>query len=242
MLLPLTASIGLLACALAAACGPPDDGRQVQPDEPERAERERMVADQLASRDVRDSRVLAVMREVPRHLFVPESHRSQAYADHPLPIGDGQTISQPYIVALMTQLARPAPGDRALEIGTGSGYQAAVLSRLVSHVFTIELNEALHEQAARRLKTLGYDNITAIRGDGYRGWPTAAPYDIVIVTAAPEEVPEELVTQLKPGGRMVIPVGASTQDLLVIQKDQTGRTHTRSIAPVMFVPLVKDRK
>jgi protein-L-isoaspartate(D-aspartate) O-methyltransferase len=241
--LPLAASLGILACALAAGCLPGSGETQPPPADPKMtAERERMVAEQIASRDVHDARVLAAMREVPRHLFVAEALRAQAYDDHPLQIGHGQTISQPYIVALMTELARPAPSDRALEIGTGSGYQAAVLSRLVSHVYSVELNEALHEQAAERLARLGYRNVTAVQGDGYKGWPGAAPYDIVLVTAAPEDVPEALVAQLKPGGRLVIPVGGYFQELQLVEKDMEGRTRTRSIAPVMFVPLVKDRK
>ena len=238
--LPFSASLGILACALAAGCGASGGERQGPPADPAmKAERERMVADQIASRDVRDPRVLGALREVPRHLFVPEAHRAQAYDDHPLPIGEGQTISQPYIVALMTELARPSPTDRVLEIGTGSGYQAAVLSRLVAHVYSVELNEVLHEQAEARLRTLGYANVTAILGDGYKGWPEAAPYDIVIVTAAPEEVPDALVAQLKPGGRLVIPVGGYSQELRVIEKDANGRTRARSVAPVMFVPMVK---
>lgn len=240
--LPLSASFGILACALAAGCGGGGGTGQAGPGDPTRDPRERMVADQIASRDVGDARVLAAMREVPRHLFVPAPQRPQAYDDHPLPIGFGQTISQPYIVALMTALARPEPTDRALEIGTGSGYQAAVLSRVVAHVYTVELNESLHGEAADRLKTLGYTNVTAIQGDGYRGWPPAAPYDIVLVTAAPEEVPAALVAQLKPGGRLVIPVGGYAQQLQVIEKDADGRTRTRTVAPVMFVPLVKEGK
>ncbi len=230
----------MIACALAAGCGgaggePQGSGA----DQARTAERERMVADQIASRDVRDPRVLGAMREVPRHLFVPEALRDRAYDDHPLSIGEGQTISQPYIVALMTELARPTPSDRALEIGTGSGYQAAVLSRLVAHVYSVEVNERLHEEAAARLKALGFANVTAILGDGYAGWAPAAPYDIVLVTAAPEEVPAALIAQLKPGGRLVIPVGGHAQELRVIEKDADGRTRTRSVASVMFVPLVK---
>jgi protein-L-isoaspartate(D-aspartate) O-methyltransferase len=240
---PLTASLGIVACTLAAWCTSPGGGdAQAPPADRARAERERMVANQIASRDVRDPRVLAAMREVPRHLFVPEEYQADAYDDHPLPIGHGQTISQPYIVALMTELARPSPTDRALEIGTGSGYQAAVLSRLVAHVQSVELNASIHAQAAERLSRLGYANVTAVLGDGYQGWPAAAPYDIVLVTAAPETVPEPLVAQLKPGGRLVIPVGTYSQDLQVIEKDAKGRTRARSVAPVMFVPLVKGEK
>ena len=166
-----------------------------------------MVADQIAARDVRDARVLAAMRDVPRHLFVPPELQSQAYDDAPLPIGYAQTISQPYIVALMTALTQPSPSDRALEVGTGSGYQAAVLSRLVSQVYTIEIVEPLARSAEQRLKNLGYANVTVRAGDGYAGWPEMAPFDIVMVTAAPDHVPEPLLAQLKPGGRLVVPIG-----------------------------------
>lgn len=207
------------------------------------AARDRMVADQIAARDVHDARVLAVMREVPRHLFVPPAAQLQAYEDRPLPIGHDQTISQPYIVALMTALARPRQGDRALEIGTGSGYQAAVLSRLVSHVYTIEIVAPLARSAERRLKDLGYPNVTVHAGDGYAGWPDRAPFDIIVVTAAPDHVPAPLLAQLKPGGRMVVPVGArfAVQELQLIEKDDMGRTRTTRVAPVRFVPFRRAR-
>jgi protein-L-isoaspartate(D-aspartate) O-methyltransferase len=200
-----------------------------------------MVADQIASRGVRDARVLAAMREVPRHLFVAERDRANAYIDAPLGLDHGQTISQPYIVALMTELARPRPTDRALEIGTGSGYQAAVLSKLVEHVYSIEIIAALADTARERLSALGFRNVTARQGDGYQGWPDRAPFDLIIVTAAPEEVPPALVTQLRPGGRLVIPVGpmGAVQDLVVMEKDAAGATTKRSVIPVRFVPLVK---
>ena len=206
-------------------------------------DRERMVAEQIAGRDVRDLRVLAAMREVARHRFVPESLQRQAHDDRPLPIGYDQTISQPYIVALMTELARPVPGDRALEVGTGSGYQAAVLSRLVSHVYTIELLEPLAQDAARRLKELRYTNVTTRAGDGYAGWPEMAPFDIIMVTAAPDHVPAPLVEQLKAGGRLVVPVGpvGDVQQLQLIEKDSAGRTRTTRVAPVRFVPLLRAR-
>lgn len=203
------------------------------------AARLRMVDEQIAGRGVRNEDVLRAMREVPRHLFVPEDLRPQAYDDHPLQIGHGQTISQPFIVALMTALARPARTDRALEIGTGCGYQAAVLSRLVAHVFSVEVDAALHHDAARRLLELGYVDITCIRADGREGWPEAAPYDIVLVTAAPEEVPAALLAQLRPGGRLVIPVGRDYQELRLIEKDAEGRTKTSVAAQVMFVPMVR---
>ena len=202
-----------------------------------------MVADQIASRGVRDPRVLEAMRTVPRHEFVPAALRDDAYFDSPLPIGHGQTISQPYIVALMTELARPSRSDRALEVGTGSGYQAAVLSRLVAHVFSVELVDPLAQSASAVLRRLGYGNVTVRSGDGYLGWPDEAPFDIILVTAAPEEVPSALIAQLRPGGRLVVPVGRvwDVQDLQLIEKDAGGKVRTRSIIPVRFVPLVKKR-
>ena len=207
------------------------------------ADREHMVAEQIAARDVRDPRVLAAMRAVPRHLFVPPDAQRQAYLDRPLPIGYGQTISQPYIVALMTALARPGAGDRVLEVGTGSGYQAAVLSQLVAHVYSVEIVDPIARAADERLKTLGYANVTVRTGDGYAGWPDHSPFDIIIVTAAPDHVPEPLLAQLKPGGRLVIPVGpvSAVQQLQLIEKDDTGRMTTTRVAPVQFVPLVRPR-
>ncbi len=207
------------------------------------AARAAMVSQQIAGRGVRDPRVLSAMREIPRHLFVPEADRRDAYEDSPLSIGHGQTISQPYIVALMTELARPRDTDRALEIGTGSGYQAAVLSRLVARVYTIELVEPLAQTARERLERLGYGNITVRQGDGYGGWPEQKPFDVILVTAAPEQVPAPLIEQLAPGGRLVIPVGAMSgvQDLLLIEKDVNGRTTSRNVIPVRFVPLVRKR-
>ena len=202
-----------------------------------------MVADQIAARGVKDPRVLDAMRAVPRHEFLPATLRGDAYVDSPLPIGSGQTISQPYIVALMTELARPTPADRVLEVGTGSGYQAAVISLLVSRVFSVELVDSLAASAAATLGRLGYANVTVRNGDGYLGWPEEAPFDIILVTAAPEEVPAALVAQLKPGGRLVVPVGpvADVQDLKLIEKDAAGSVRTRSIIPVRFVPMVKKR-
>jgi protein-L-isoaspartate(D-aspartate) O-methyltransferase len=211
---------------------------QTAPD-PFKTLRERMVAEQIAARGVRDSRVLQVMREVPRHLFVPARDQDAAYADEPRPIGHGQTISQPYIVALMTELARPQPTDRALEVGTGSGYQAAVLSKLVAEVYTIELTEALAIDAHRRLADLHYANVITRMGDGYNGWPDRAPFDLILVTAAPERVPPPLIDQLKPGGRLVIPVGdvQTVQELQLIEKDAAGGTRVEHVATVRFVPL-----
>ena len=203
------------------------------------AARSSMVTEQIVRRGVSDARVLDALREVPRHLFVPPDMQDHAYDDSPLSIGHGQTISQPYIVALMTELVRPRASDRALEIGTGSGYQAAVLSRVVATVFTIEIVETLARSAEQRLKTLEYRNIVVRAGDGYAGWPEHAPFDIIVVTAAPDHVPPPLVEQLKPGGRMVIPVGPlyEGQDLELIEKDASGQISRRQITPVRFVPL-----
>jgi protein-L-isoaspartate(D-aspartate) O-methyltransferase len=199
-----------------------------------------MVTRQVESRGVGDPAVLAAMRQVPRHLFVPPALGGNAYADHPLPIGHGQTISQPFIVALMTELARPTLTDRALEIGTGSGYQTAILSRVVSHVFSLEIDDDLGRQASERLARLGYANVTVLKADGYEGLVTEAPFDIVIVTAAPPHVPQALVDQLAPGGRLVIPVGPhdGQQELAVVEKRADGSTSTKTITQVIFVPMV----
>ena len=201
------------------------------------AERRTMVDTQVAARDVRDARVLAALRAVPRHEFVPEELRARAYEDSPLPIGHGQTISQPYIVAFMTEQLAPQPGQRVLEIGTGSGYQAAVLSQLVAEVFTIEIVEPLAARAAADLARLGCKNVQVRAGDGYQGWPEAAPFDAIIVTCAPEQVPEPLVRQLREGGRMVIPVGESgAQELCVLEK-RGGKIERSAVLPVRFVPM-----
>jgi len=184
-------------------------------------------------------KVLEVMGTVPRHEFVPEALREWAYENRPLPIGYGQTISQPYIVALMTDLLELGPSDKVLELGTGSGYQAAVLSPLVKQVYTIEIIPQLSESAKERLKNLGFKNVTTRGGDGYYGWKEHAPFDRIVVTAAANHIPPALLRQLKPGGKMVIPIGSpfSTQQLMVIEKDSLGNYKTRQILPVMFVPL-----
>jgi len=203
------------------------------------AARERMVRQQLAApgRGITNARVLAAMGQVPRHEFVPAPLRARAYGDHPLPIGYDQTISQPFIVAFMTEKLEPQPMDKVLEIGTGSGYQAAVLAGLVSNVCTIEIVEPLARRAEADLKRLGYTNVLVRAGDGYQGWPDAAPFDAIIVTCAPERVPQPLVDQLKEGGRMIIPVGpAGDQALYVLQK-QGGRVEKRAVLPVRFVPM-----
>lgn len=187
--------------------------------------------------------VMEAMATVPRHRFVPLLQEAVAYENRPLPIGEGQTISQPFIVALMTDLLDPKPGHTVLEVGTGSGYQAAILSRLVAKVYTIEIVEPLGRQAMQVLAQLGYRNVTARIGDGYNGWPEAAPFDSIIVTAAPTEIPKPLIDQLKPGGRMVIPAGGSygSQHLLLVEKQPDGTATTRRTLPVRFVPLTRDR-
>ena len=197
-----------------------------------------MVRRQLRPRGISDSRVLQVMETTPRHLFVPLQIRAGAYLDGPLSIGHGQTISQPYIVALMTELLHLSRSAKVLEIGTGSGYQAAVLAQLTDTVYTIEIVTALADSARHRLARLGYSNVIVRAGDGYRGWPEQAPFDCIIVTAAPPEVPPTLVEQLKPGGRMVIPVGQFYQELLVITKSKSGQVERRGVIPVRFVPMV----
>jgi protein-L-isoaspartate(D-aspartate) O-methyltransferase len=198
-------------------------------------DRLRMVADQIEARGITDPKVLSAMRAVPRHLFVPEEVRAHAYDDSPLPIGLDQTISQPYIVALMTSLARPSAGKSVLEIGTGSGYQAAVLVACGATVYSIEIVAELGRRAAELLRKLGYHAHVRI-GDGFDGWPEAAPFDSIVCTAAPEKVPQPLLAQLGDGGRLVIPVGAESQDLVVITR--SGSTYTReTVAPVRFVPM-----
>jgi protein-L-isoaspartate(D-aspartate) O-methyltransferase len=218
------------------------------PSDPYAAARKRMVEEDIASggwsRDaVKDKSVLKAMETVPRHEFVPEHLRHRAYHDGPLPIGHGQTISQPYIVAAMTELLKPDKDDVVLEIGTGSGYQAAVLSGLVQEVYTIEIVEALGKTATQRLKDLGYANVHVRLGDGYGGWPEHAPFDAIVVTAAASHIPPPLLEQLKPGGRMVIPVGPpfQVQTLMLVEKDEKGRAKQRSQMPVQFVPLTRAR-
>ena len=215
---------------------------QIPESDPLREARERMVRTQIQARGIEDERVLQSLREVPRHLFIEESLWSMAYSDTPLPTSDGQTISQPYIVALMTDLLEAGENHTVLEIGTGSGYQAAVLSGLVARVYTIEIIPALGRNAEQTLTRLGYQNVFVRIGDGYLGWPEYAPFDRIIVTAAPEEIPQALVDQLKPGGRMVLPVGSqvSSQELMVLEKDEAGNVSTRSTIPVRFVPMVRE--
>lgn len=199
-----------------------------------------MVEDQIIKRGVEDPRVLDVMKVVERHKFVPEKYSESAYKDGPLPIGHGQTISQPFIVAFMTENLKLEPSHKVLEIGTGSGYQAAVLSELCDHVYTIEIVDELANESAERLGRLGFNNITVRSGDGYKGWPEEAPFDRIMVTAAPEEIPELLIEQLAEGGIMVIPVGKQyeIQYLWVITKEVGGQIKKEKILPVRFVPMV----
>ena len=201
--------------------------------------RQRMVAEQLVrpGRDITNARVLAAMSRVPRQEFVPERLRANAYADHPVAIGHGQTISQPYIVAFMTEQLDPTPTDRVLEIGTGSGYQAAVLAELAAQVYTMEIIEELAQRAAADLNRLGYLNAHVRAGDGWQGWGEAAPFDAIIVTCAPERVPQPLVDQLKDGGRIIIPVGPARRQDLVLLRTRGGKLEQRAVLPVSFVPM-----
>ncbi len=199
-------------------------------------EREKMVADTIVARNVSDKLVLSAMRKVPRHEFVPENMKRYAYEDRPLPIGEDQTISQPYIVALMTELLGLKGNEKVLEIGTGSGYQAAILAEIAKEVYTIEIIPSLAKSAEERLRRLGYKNIIVKIGDGYKGWEEHAPFDGIVVTAAPDHIPQPLVDQLKVGGKMVIPVGSMIQQLKVITKTESG-IKEKSVLPVRFVPM-----
>jgi protein-L-isoaspartate(D-aspartate) O-methyltransferase len=235
----MMAFFGLLGCSpRTGGNGPQQAHALVEPEDSHAAARDRMVREQLIGpfRDITNTGVLTAMRKVPRHEFVPLSLRDRAYGDHPLPIGYSQTISQPYIVAFMTEKLQPQPGDRVLEVGTGSGYQAAVLAELVKEVYTIEIVEPLARRAEADLKRLGYTNVFVRAGDGYRGWAKAAPFDAIIVTCAPEAVPQPLVDQLKDGGRMIVPVGYGEQELVLLKK-LDGRLERQSVLPVRFVPM-----
>jgi protein-L-isoaspartate(D-aspartate) O-methyltransferase len=203
--------------------------------------RHKMVEYQIKARGIQDARVLEVLRRIPRHLFVPESLTDQAYNDEPLPIGSGQTISQPYIVAYMTEQLQLEGTERVLEIGTGSGYQAAVLAELAQRVYSIEILPELSHQAQKVLNTMGYDNIEFKIGNGYFGWPDEAPFDAIIVTAAPEKIPQTLIDQLKIGGRMIIPVGDFFQNLYLVEKKEGGIKKENKL-PVRFVPLQNEPK
>lgn len=205
------------------------------------SQRNAMVEAQIGARGIKDPAVLSAMRRVRRHLFLPEGFKPFAYQDSALPIDERQTISQPYIVALMTELARLTPQARVLEVGTGSGYQAAVLAELCEKVYTIEIIKALADSARERLKNLGYKNIEVRNADGYQGWPEAAPFDAILVTAAAPEIPQELIKQLKTGGRLIIPLGSFYQELYLVTKNEDGSIKKENIIPVRFVPMVKDQ-
>jgi len=238
---PIGLALVLAMLSLAALSGMADMAAFAQKlaSDPFAADRLKMVETQIFARGIEEENVLEAMRSVPRHLFVPEKLRDQAYVDSPKRIGSGQTISQPYMVALMTALLNLEGGEKVLEIGTGSGYQAAVLSKMGAIVYTIEIREELGKQARETLDRLEHRNIHYRIGDGYQGWPEEAPFDAIVVTAAPPEIPERLVEQLEVGGRLVIPVGRYFQDLMVVTKRKDGVTKQR-VAAVRFVPMVTD--
>ncbi|MBI5802139.1 MAG: protein-L-isoaspartate(D-aspartate) O-methyltransferase [Verrucomicrobia bacterium] len=229
--------------ALLAACLWLGTGCAPEKDRDSTHARKRMVHEQLTGpgRGIKDERVLTAMHTVPRHEFVPDEVRFSAYDDRPLPIGHGQTISQPFIVAFMTEQLKPLPTDKILEVGTGSGYQAAILSGLVKEVFTIEIVEPLAKRAETDLRRLGYTNVLVKAGDGYKGWPEHAPFDAIIVTCAPDQVPKPLIEQLRDGGRMIIPVGpdGGVQELYVLEK-RGGEVKQRAVLPVRFVPMTRE--
>lgn len=219
-----------LSLALALSAAQPAAGTQQE-----------MVSTQIEARGIRDPRVLAALRDVPRREFVPRYLREEAFDDNPLPIGHGQTISQPYIVALMSEMLAIEPGHRVLEIGTGSGYQAAILSKLAAKVYSVEIVEPLGRDARERLERLGHDNVEIRIGDGYQGWPGEAPFDRIILTAAPPAIPQALIDQLAPGGRLIAPEGGfgQMQRLMTIDKDAEGRVTRTPGIPVRFVPMVR---
>jgi len=225
----------ILAAIAAAGCG-----QKPTPASDFAAQRQRMVTEQLKARGISDDRVLNAMNKVPREEFVPPDSRAGSYEDGPLPIGYGQTISQPYIVAFMTEQLRLKPSDRVLEIGTGSGYQAAILAELMSEVYSIEIVEPLAKNAEATLQRLGYENVHVKIGDGYKGWPEAAPFDAIIVTCAPDKLPQPLVDQLKDDGRMVIPVGDRFAQELYLLEKKNGQLKQSATLPVRFVPMARE--
>jgi len=231
----------VLLLLIAAACKTKEEADEVPGEDSYAAAREALVEESIVGRGITTPAVIEAMKAVPRHEFVPDDYLAQAYADHPLPIGYGQTISQPYIVALMTDAIDPDEDDVILEVGTGSGYQAAVLAEIVDQVYTIEIVGALAEQAEDRLDRLGYDNVEVLHDDGYFGWEDHAPFDAIIVTAAPDHVPPPLLTQLKDGGKMVIPVGpvGGYQELWLVEREGDDYTNY-SLGGVRFVPLTRD--
>jgi protein-L-isoaspartate(D-aspartate) O-methyltransferase len=225
----------ILAALAATACG-----QRPTPASDFAAQRQQMVQKQLMSRGINDQRVLAAMAKVPREEFVAPESRVASYEDGPLPIGHGQTISQPYVVAFMTEQLRPKPNDRVLEVGTGSGYQAAILAELVSEVYSIEIVEPLAKSAEATLQRLGYKNVHVKFGDGYKGWPEEGPFDAIIVTCAPDKVPQPLVDQLKDGGRMIIPVGDRLAQQLYLLEKKNGQLKQSATLPVRFVPMTSE--
>lgn len=235
----LKALLKALILLIALSCQTPTPLPSPTPVDPFAGKRHWMVETQIKARGVKDERVLKAMEKVPRHLFVPQEYLDEAYDDHPLPIGYGQTISQPYIVAYMTELLKLKPGDKVLEIGTGSGYQAAILAEITDEVYTVEIIPELARSAEERLRRLGYDKIKVLNADGYYGWEEHAPYDAIIVTCAPDHIPQPLVQQLKDGGRMVIPVGppGGLQTLWLVEK-VGGEVRTYSMMGVLFVPML----
>jgi protein-L-isoaspartate(D-aspartate) O-methyltransferase len=229
------ARLFVIAAIAAAGCG-----QKPTPASDFASERQRMVEQQLKTRGIKDERVLAAMAKVPREEFVPQDSRAASYDDGPLPIGYDQTISQPYIVGFMTEQLRPKPSDRVLEVGTGSGYQAAILAELVAEVYTIEIVEPLAKNAQATLPRLGYKNIQMKVGDGYQGWPEQAPFDAIIVTCAPDKVPQPLIDQLKDGGRMIIPVGERFAQQLYLLEKKNGQLKESVSLPVRFVPMMRN--
>ena len=223
----------LLACALASCT----DAKPPAPATDLAARRQAMVDEQIAARGITDAATLEAMRTVPRHEFLPMRLRDEAYMDYPLPIGHGQTISQPFIVAFMTEAISPQPGEKILEIGAGSGYQAAVLAQMGADVYSVEIVEPLADMARQTLERLGFTNAHVKHGDGFRGWPEYAPFDAIVVTCAPDQIPPPLVEQLRDGGRMIIPVGTGLSQELVLLRKKGDRIEKQSVLPVRFVPM-----
>jgi protein-L-isoaspartate(D-aspartate) O-methyltransferase len=230
---PILRSVNAALLLLVTGCGAENEIFPAAP----AADRQTMVAEQIAARGITDPAVLEAMQTVPRHEFLPLRLRHEAYADYPLPIGHGQTISQPYIVAFMTEAIRPQPGEKILEIGAGSGYQAAVLAQLGAEVYSVEIVKPLADLARQTLERLGYDNARVRFGDGYEGWPEHAPYDAIVVTCAPDKIPPKLVEQLRDGGRMIIPVGGGMSQELILLRKSGDHIEKQSVLPVRFVPM-----
>jgi protein-L-isoaspartate(D-aspartate) O-methyltransferase len=233
----LAVLLGGLAPAANAQAPPEAKAKSKDKDDPTAHARNRMVQRHLAERDITDPRVLEAFRTVPRHLFLPPETRRQAYDDESIPIGEGQTITPPYDVAFMTQALQPRPTDKIYEVGTGSGFQAAILSRLVKEVYSVEIHEPLSKRATEVLQSLGYTNVHTRAGDGYAGWPEAAPFDAIIVTCAPEKIPQPLIDQLKEGGRLVIPIGDRFNQVVHLIVKKNGQLIDRQLRPTLFVPM-----